>query len=296
MSMAYNSKTFTIKQNLLKLLNHRNKTETDSFEDIIKHYNDLLCKYWKQNKEVERLCREMNSVIRISGDPTVTNELQSKVYTLEKELTETIKENNSTSNKLCEILTDKIRMKDEIDTLTKQNNTRHARILELEEIVNNQDREISKLKEDIRFLKSENAKLEKQNISMNENLNKKVVENNNLINEILNIKNDYMTKMNEMLELVDSAKMKKEAAEIYFQEMKRDSHKKSGDINLLDSVKEFQIQLEDVQIPNKLKIKLSAHKKNITSLKFNNFGTNFITTGVDAFVKLWDASRSKIKF
>jgi hypothetical protein len=281
------------KQNLLYSLNHRNKIESDSFEEIIKNYNELLSRYWKQKVEVERLGREMNSVIRISGDPLVMNELQSKVHTLEKELTETIKENNNTSGKLCEILTDKLKMKDEIDTLTKQNNTRHSRILELEEILKNQDTEITKLKEDIQFLKSENGKLEKQNISMNENLNKKVAENNNLINEILNIKNDYMVKMNEMLEMVDTARKKKEAADVYFTEMKKDHQKKSLDANLLDSVKEFQIQLEDVLIPNKLKIKLNAHKKNITSLKFNNFGTNFITTGIDTFVKLWDASRSK---
>jgi hypothetical protein len=283
------------KQNLLNILNKRNKIETDAFEDIIKNYNDLLTKYWKQNKEVERLGREMNSVIRISGDPTLMNEFQSKIYTLEKELTETIKENKTTSSKLCEILTDKLKMKDEIDTLTKQNITRHSRIMELEEIVKNQDAEISKLKGDNQFLKSENSKLEKQNISMNENLNFKVVENNNLINEILKIKNDYMVKMNEMLELVETAKKKKDAADVYFTDMRRDSQKKSEEVNLLESVKDFQIQMEDVQIPNKLKIKLNAHKKNLTSLKFNNFGTNFITTGVDTFVKLWDASRSNIR-
>jgi len=282
------------KQNLLNILNCRNKIETDAFEDIIKHYNDLLTKYWKQSKEVERLRREMNSVIRISGDPSSMNEFQSKIHTLEKELTETIKENKSTSSKLCEILTDKLRMKDEIDTLTKQNITRQSRIIELEEIVKNQDAEITKLKEDIQFLKSENGKLEKQNISMNENINHKVAENNNLINEILKIKNDYMVKMNEMLELVDNAKKKKDAADLYFTDMRKNSQNK--DVDLLESVKEFQIQLEDVQIPNKLKIKLNAHKKNLTSLKFNNFGTNFITTGVDTFVKLWDASRSKIFF
>jgi len=60
----------------------------------------------------------------------------------------------------------------------------------------------------------------------------------------------------------------------------------------MDSIKDFQIVVEDVVIPNKLKVKLSAHRKNITSMKFNSFGTNFITTGVDGFVKVWDANKN----
>lgn len=56
---------------------------------------------------------------------------------------------------------------------------------------------------------------------------------------------------------------------------------------------DYTVFVEDVVIPNKLKIKLNGHRKNITSLKFNNFGTNFITTGVDNFVKNWDAVKSR---
>ena len=51
--------------------------------------------------------------------------------------------------------------------------------------------------------------------------------------------------------------------------------------------------VEDVVIPKKLKLKVKAHKKNITCLKFNGFGTNFISTGDDNFVKIWDATKSK---
>jgi hypothetical protein len=66
------------------------------------------------------------------------------------------------------------------------------------------------MRDDNEFFKSENLKLEKQNFSLNENLNNKMIENNRLINEIMTMKNDYMVKMNEMLELVESAKKKKD--------------------------------------------------------------------------------------
>lgn len=59
---------------------------------------------------------------------------------------------------------------------------------------------------------------------------------------------------------------------------------------------DFKIIVEEVQIPKKLKLKAKAHKKIITSMKFNGFGTHFITTGDDNFVKVWDATKSKFNF
>jgi len=56
---------------------------------------------------------------------------------------------------------------------------------------------------------------------------------------------------------------------------------------------DFKIIVEDVVIPKKLKLKIKGHKKNITSLKFNSFGTNCISTGDDNFVKIWDATKSE---
>jgi WD40 repeat protein len=61
---------------------------------------------------------------------------------------------------------------------------------------------------------------------------------------------------------------------------------------VFDSIKDFQIVVEDMVIPHKLKIKQNAHRKNITSMKFNSFGTNVITTGMDGFIRIWDANKS----
>lgn len=291
--MENSSNTFEEnKKNLFNYLSHRNKIESNAFDDIIKNYKDLLQKLKKFTEKNEMLERENNSLKRITGDSASLNDMQQKIQGLEKELNETMKENKSTSGKLLEILTEKMKMKDTIDSLTKQSVTKQQRVLELEEIVKSQDEQLIKLREDNQFLKTENGKIEKQNITLNENLNKKILENNHLINEILNIKNDYMQKMNDMNELIEIAKKKKEAADIYFDEKKLTNKISMEQTNLLDSIKDFQVFVEDVTIPNKLKIKLNAHKKSITSLKFNGFGTNFITTGVDTFVKMWDASKN----
>jgi len=65
---------------------------------------------------------------------------------------------------------------------------------------------------------------------------------------------------------------------------------------LLESIKHITSFVDNVKIPTRLKSKSIAHNKNITSLKFDSFGSNYITSGCDSYVKNWDACRSnKIK-
>jgi chromosome segregation ATPase len=199
------------KKNIYLHLQNRNKNESLPFENIIKNFNDSLSKNKKLVQKVELLERENNSLKRFgAGDANIPNEIQNKIFSLEKELNESIKEKNVNSTKLLEILTEKIQMKDHIDSLTKSNNNKQSRIFELEEIVKTQDDTIIKLKDDCEYLKKELNKFLSQNAILEENYNKKKVENHNLINEILNIKEDYAMKMNDMLELLEQAKKKKE--------------------------------------------------------------------------------------
>lgn len=44
----------------------------------------------------------------------------------------------------------------------------------------------------------------------NRKINLKIVENNSLVNEILKMKNEYVNKYNEMLDLLENARKKKE--------------------------------------------------------------------------------------
>ncbi len=87
----------------------------------------------------------------------------------------------------------------------------------------------------------------------------------------------------------------KKAADLYFDE-KQSGINTNIDENLIkNQSNDFKIFVEDVIIPKKLKIKTKGHKKIITSMKFNSFGTNFITTGDDNFLKIWDATKRKKK-
>lgn len=305
------------KQLFLTLLD-KNKKESHCFDDLIKNYNNLYANYKKLSEKFESIERENFSLKKfgkfeyktlfinrttdtgrtsssnISGGSLSAlnnNELQIKIQQLEKELNEKVKELSNNSGKLVEFLTENMKMKEQIEQLTSQNNSKQTRIIELEQIVKEQDDEIIKLREHIDYLRKDNSVLEKQNMSLNDNLNKKVLENNALINEILKLKQEYMEKMNEMIELYENAKKKKEAADIYFNEKKKE-YEEEVKINI--DKQDFQVFVEDVLIPNKLKMKAKGHKKNITSIKYNNFGTNFLTSGSDAFIKLWDSVKSKL--
>ena len=85
--------------------------------------------------------------------------------------------------------------------------------------------------------------------------------------------------------------LKNKAADLYFDE--KESSLRKDITESIDNSKDYKIIVEDVVIPKKLKLKSKGHKKIVTSMKFNSFGTNFITTGDDNFVKIWDANKSK---
>lgn len=95
-----------------------------------------------------------------------------------------------------------------------------------------------------------------------------------------------------MLELLETAKKKKEAADIYFDKKKQEYEKAREELIVFDDMKDFQIIVEDCVIPHKLKSKSNSHRKNVTSLKFNSFGTSYISTGLDGFIRLWDGNKS----
>ena len=51
--------------------------------------------------------------------------------------------------------------------------------------------------------------------------------------------------------------------------------------------------VESVEVPNKLQYKFKFHNKSITSICFNGFGSNLITTGADNFIKIIDTSKNQ---
>ena len=276
--------------NKLKILN----LKTSGYDEIISNYQKLLEKYlntrsYAENSESSRSLNLGTNIISMDQ-----SELAKNLKILQNELNKskmTNQENleNLNKNLLYTMnLNEKVnkyekelnQLKPENETLKQRNEVLEKRIKELDEITKNQEKEIN----DLKTIKE---KLEKENFLLKETGNKLLVDNKLLTTKILSIQEDTMQKMNEYNELLESAKQKKKAADLYFSE-KSESFSK----NTKKKLPNYMVNVEEVQIPKKLKLHYKPHSKGITSLTFNSFGSNFITTGSDNFIKLWDTSKN----
>ena len=276
--------------NKLKILN----LKTSGYDEIISNYQKLLEKYlntrsYAENSELSRSLNLGTNIISMDQSELaknlkiLQNELNKSKMTNQENL-ENLNKNllytmnlNEKVNKYEKELS---QLKPENETLKQRNEVLEKRIKELNEITKNQEKEIN----DLKTIKE---KLEKENFLLKETGNKLLVDNKLLTTKILSIQEDTMQKMNEYNELLESAKQKKKAADLYFSE-KSESFSK----NTKKKLPNYMVNVEEVQIPKKLKLHYKPHSKGITSLTFNSFGSNFITTGSDNFIKLWDTSKN----
>ena len=276
--------------NKLKLLN----LKTSGYDDIIQNYQKLMEKYlnsrsYSENSEITRSLNLGTNTINIDQSELaknyklLQNELnkskisnQENLENLNKNLLYTMDLNEKVNQYEKELS----KLKPENDTLKQRNEALDKRCKDLNEITQNQEKEIIELK-------SIKDKLEKENFRLNEIANKLLVENKLLTTKVLSLKEDSMQKMNEYNELIESAQQKKKAADLYFNEKSESFSKKTK-----KKLPNYMVNVEEVQIPKKLKLNYKPHSKGITSLTFNSFGSNFITTGSDNFIKLWDTSKN----
>jgi hypothetical protein len=118
---------------------------------------------------------------------------------------------------------------------------------------------------------------------------KMVVEIEFLRNKVLMMKEKEINNMNDYNQMMESAKQKQMAADMYFQE-KQEKFQENNKDN--ENLREIIGSSEEVKIPNKLKYKQKLHNKVITSINFNNFGSSFITTGADYIIRVYDAAKN----
>ena len=276
--------------NKLKILN----LKTSGYDEIISNYQKLLEKYlntrsYAENSELSRSLNLGTNIISMDQSELaknlkiLQNELNKSKMTNQENLENLNKNLLYTMNlneKLNKYEKELSQLKPENETLKQRNEVLEKRIKELDEITKNQEKEIN----DLKTIKE---KLEKENFLLKETGNKLLVDNKLLTTKILSIQEDTMQKMNEYNELLESAKQKKKAADLYFSE-KSESFSK----NTKKKLPNYMVNVEEVQIPKKLKLHYKPHSKGITSLTFNSFGSNFITTGSDNFIKLWDTSKN----
>ena len=268
--------------------------KTSGYDDIIQNYQKLMEKYlnsrsYSENSEITRSLNLGTNTINIDQSELaknyklLQNELnktkisnQENLENLNKNLLHTMDLNEKVNQYEKELS----KLKPENDTLKQRNEALDKRCKDLNEITQNQEKEIIELK-------SIKDKLEKENFRLNEIANKLLVENKLLTTKVLSLKEDSIQKMNEYNELIESAQQKKKAADLYFNEKSESFSKKTK-----KKLPNYMVNVEEVQIPKKLKLNYKPHSKGITSLTFNSFGSNFITTSSDNFIKLWDTSKN----
>ena len=287
-----------LKNKLYNKLMEQNKS-SEAFANIIENYNKLYRKYLdyrlnSSDKDIKNyLYNELEKDQIKNLDKKLLQKNLSKLQEDNRNLKEKYEENQ---NQYTEQLKKNLEVNDELnkvknqyqETLQKYNEIKtrfeatDKRCKDLDKISNEQEKIINDLKK-------KNSKLENDVKKLTESINKLLIDNKLLTNKILSLQNDQMEKINEYNELIESAKQKKKAADMYFNDSQTNFEK-----NINKNVPQFMnTSVESVEVPSKLQYKFKFHNKSITSICFNGFGSNLITTGADNFIKIIDTSKNQ---
>ena len=284
-----------LKNKLYKKLIENNKS-VDSFSNIIENYNKLYKKYLDyrlnnnykdmenliyseldkdENKKLDKKALQ-KSLLKLQED---NRNLKEKCDSNKNDYTEQLKKNIEVNEELNKIKTQFQETSQKYKEIQTRYEATDKRCKDLDKISSEQEKKINELTK-------KNTQLETDVKKFTDSINKLLVDNKLLTNKILSLQNDQMEKINEYNELIESAKQKKKAADMYF----NDSQNKFE----VKNVPQFMnTNVETVEIPNKLQYKFKFHNKSITSICFNGFGSNLITTGADNFIKIIDTSKNQ---
>ena len=275
----------------LNRLNHSNQI----FDDMIKDYNILYEKYMDLQKRPEN--QRLYSAYQLKAEEAVKNDQTE----LEKELKYTKEE----------YLKEKKKNEKNIEEI----NQKMQQIMDLNNKIEIKDKKINGYSAENGALKQQNMKLDKENKELNETNSR----NSKLIFEL----NKYNQKLEiDHKKLVDSAgKMHMEIDKLRTKllELQENAMHKANQYNeLLESVNQKQIFEKsetytnfnhiklsineinpdngnndmNIKIPNKLQYKIKLHYNGMTSIKFNNSSTSYITTGEDRVIHIYDAEKN----
>lgn len=288
--ISFSEEQKKIKERIFEKLKRNNRTCL-IFDEIIQNYSKLYDKYLS-SRSLAVQSEIARSSISNSKIQNLTSEEKDKILSKMEEELNLIKSSNAENlNSLNKSLVYSIQLKDQLEKAEKESSAIRPELEKLREkckALEKRNRELDEITKkqdmDLSSLKKTNTKLENDNRTLNEDLNKKMVENKILTNKILTLQEEQMSKFNEFNEMFESAKKKKEAADMYFS----DKQKVFKPPQILPDI---QVNVEEVVIPKTVKFKYRSHGKGITSIAFNAFGSNFLTTGSDNFIKNWDCSK-----
>ena len=269
------------------------------FDDMINDYNTLYQKYISIQIMAEQNQR-LNSIQLSKVSENVSRmdqaELEKAYNTLQEEFLKAKNSKEETLVNLTKNLQTIMDLKSKLESNNKKImalSTENAALKSQNMALDKRNKELndiaqSKEKENIELKKSK-QRLETEHKKLLDNTGKMLMEIELLRNKVLELQENTINKMNNYNELMESAKQKQMAADMYFQEKSQQFKETNKDNTNLN---EMFSNAEDVKIPNKLRYKQKIHNKGITSINFNNFGSSYVTTGSDYIVRVYDAAKN----
>ena len=269
------------------------------FDDMINDYNSLYSKYINIQLMAEQNQR-INKMQLMKAQENVSKmdqaELEQAYNSLQEEF---LKVKNSKEETLVNLtknlqtimdLKAKLEQKEkklmglntENASLKSQNVILDKRAKELNEISQKQEKELLEVKKEKQRIETEHKKLL-------DKTGKMLMEIELLRNKLLELQENTMNKMNSYNELIENAKQKQMAADLYFRTKSEEYNKSS--LTKINLTEKFGSS-EEVKIPSNVKFKQKIHSKVITSINFNNFGSSYITTGADYVIRVFDAAKN----
>lgn len=289
---GYTEEQIKLKEKIFQQLK-KNNQKVKYLDEIIQNYSKLYQKYIS-SREIAVNSEITSRQMSILGNENAPEEMKNEILKLQNELTksknsnqETMVNLNKNLQKIIDLTQNLDKMQQKAQTLEVEkkrllddNKTKTKRITELDTITKEYDQ---KLKE----LTQKNAKLEIENRKLNEKVSILTANNHLLTNKLLSMKSDQADKLNEYNDLLKSAQEKMKVADLYFNQKSEEYQ-----ANNKEDMSKFKMDVEDVKVPKNLKLKFKPHSKGITSITFNSFGNNFLTSGTDNFIKHWDTSKN----
>ena len=287
-----------LKKKIAQSLDNLNQS-SQVFDDMITDYNVLYQKYISiqlMAEQNQRLSSIQLSKVQENASKMDQAELEKAYNALQEEI---LKLKNSKEEALVNLtknLQSYLELKTKLEnsnkkilSITSENSALKQQFI----LLDKRNKELNSLNQsqekELLELRKSKQKLETEHKKLLENTGKMLMEIEYLRNKVMELQENTVNKMNDYNALMESAKQKQLAADMYFQEKQEKFQETSHDNANLN---EMFGGSEEVKIPSKLRYKQKLHNKVITSINFNNFGSSFITTGADYIVRVFDAAKN----
>ncbi|GAB5367166.1 hypothetical protein AAMO2058_001206200 [Amorphochlora amoebiformis] len=274
-----------------RLLDERDARERICFEDAFRHC-DLMHKSQRQLKtrtfELERRLVDVRSSSKSTSDPMTMATIQN----LEVEMKQKDEELQRMYRQQATVAQKMIELNDKVETNSKEVEKRKLRIQELEEQVDSGEKRVEDAFAVKKRLEGENEVLRQEIESSRKNLEeaheeirKLAKENQTLIERLLSMKNAQAEEMNEMNDMYEKAVAAAEKASKAKINDKKYANlpDKTGILDKMAWQRHFNVQLPKRNIKA-----IRVHKGQASAIAYDKSGKTLVSCGTDAAVRMLD--------